>query len=253
MDDEGWRGYLEGYHADNPGITETVLERADHPILGTPHRWLASAVPPDAATVVDVACGSAPIQSLISAPDLRYLGVDLSDAELRRAIQAGRGPVVRADAVHLPVAPESVDALVVSMALMLLPLDEALTEFARVLRTDSTLAVMVPSVWPVQLRDLPGVAALSATLLGPGSMPQQLGVRSLASAMQAAGFHDVQAQRVRFELRIREPQDAQLAVNSLYTPGRSAWQRRLAAGALQRLPGATPLPVPLLRVVARRR
>lgn len=251
VDAAQWRQYIGAYHDAHPGITETVLDQARHPLLMTPHRWLAAAVPPTAQFVVDVACGSAPLR--VHLPHHRYLGVDSSEAELNRAVAAGRHSVVRADALHLPVQTHAADALTVSMALMLLSVPDALDEFARVLRPGGTLALMLPAIWPVHIKDLPAVLVLSAALVGPGSMPQNLGRRRLSKSLEASGFTSARFTQERFELCVRTPADARLAVESLYTPRRRPWQRRLAMTGLCRLPGHPTLPVPLLRVVAVRR
>jgi SAM-dependent methyltransferase len=251
MDADSWRRYIAEYHHERPGITETVLDRSSHPELGTPHRWLAQAVSDLSGPVVDVACGSAPIRQYL--PMAAYVGVDLNEAELQLALSSRRQPVVRADALELPLRSQSVAAVVISMALMLLPVPVALLEAARVLQPGGTLAVLVPSVWPVRLKDLPAVAVLSAALVGPGSMPQQLSARRLSAYLNQAGFEVQSAQRARFELEITQSDDAELAVRSLYTPHRRAWQRRIAVAGLHNLPGQTTLPVPLLRVVAQRR
>lgn len=251
MDADSWRRYIAEYHHERPGITESVLGRSSHPELGTPHRWLAKAVSDISGSVVDVACGSAPIKPYL--PLAAYVGVDLNEAELQLALNSRRQPVVRADALQLPLRSQSVAAVVISMALMLLPVPGTLAEAARVLQPGGTLAVLVPSVWPVRLKDLPAVTVLSAALVGPGSMPQQLGARRLSAYLNEAGFDVKSTQRTRFELKIIHSDDAELAVRSLYTPHRRAWQRRLAVTGLHSLPGQTTLPVPLLRVVAQRR
>jgi hypothetical protein len=54
-----WDGYLEGFHAERPGITESVLRRAR--AGGTdPYDWLAEVVP-RRGRVLDLGCGSAPL------------------------------------------------------------------------------------------------------------------------------------------------------------------------------------------------
>lgn len=39
----GWADYLARYHREHPGITETALNDARHPVHGTAHQWLAAA------------------------------------------------------------------------------------------------------------------------------------------------------------------------------------------------------------------
>ena len=249
-----WDAYIARYHDQHPGITEEGLNHARHRELGSPHEWLAAALPEDAGDVVDLACGSCPMQPLLA--HRGYLGVDLNTAELRAALTEGRGPVVVGDVTALPLPERCADTVVMSMALMLVPVEAALSEACRVLRPGGSFAAMVPAMWPAALGDLPAVAALSVALRGPGSMPRTLGAGALRSHLGRAGFGDVTFARQRFPFLISSAEDARLAATSLYTPGRSSSQLRRAQRWLARLaelPGPTTvLPVPLLRVTARR-
>jgi hypothetical protein len=83
-------------------------------------------------------------------------------------------------------------------------------------------------------------------------MPQHFFVHQLRRLLEAAGLSMVDAQRRRFPFPVRQAEDATLAVQSLYTPGRSS--RSLVRGerVLTRLVGAeAELPVRLLRALAR--
>jgi hypothetical protein len=58
-----WDGYLEGFHAARPGITESVLRCAR--AGGTdPYAWLAEVVP-QRGLVLDLGCGSAPLSGML--------------------------------------------------------------------------------------------------------------------------------------------------------------------------------------------
>jgi len=245
-----WATYLADYHQGHPGITEVALGHARHPVHGTAHHWLAAIVPRPAGDVLDLACGSAPIQDHIDS--MSYLGLDTSPAELDAARAAGRGPVRPGDATDLDVPDASVDTVVMSMALMLVPLERTLAEVARVLRPGGTFVAMVPATRPVRARDLSSVAMLSVALRGPGSMPTQLHAGALARDLMTAGLRPRHLARERFPFPIRTPDDARLAVQSLYTPGRTPAQLHRAEALLQRLPGRAELPVPLLRFTATR-
>lgn len=253
MPDRSWASYVARYHADHPAITEAALDHARDAEVGTAHDWLAAGLPGHHGDVLDVACGSAPMH-----PRLRfdsYLGVDLSEAELDVARSRGRGPLAIADARHLPLPPASVDTVACALALMLVdPVEAGVAEFARVLRPGGRVALLLPAVWPVRLRDVRPVAVLAATLHGPGSMPQRLGPGRARRLLEGSGFVVESLQRRRFPFMLRTADDTRLAVAALYTPGRGG--QRLDR-AVRRLTAATgpraQVGLPLLRVVARRR
>lgn len=247
-----WEAYVHAFHADHPGITEQAFRHAADPEAGTPYAWLVHALDRPLGRVLDVACGNAALLPWLEDYDA-YLGVDTSEDELARARNLRRGPVMLADARRLPVADASVDTVVSSMGLMLVdPVEQALAEVRRVLVPGGSLALLVPSMWPVSLRDARLGLPLALALRGPGSMPQHFFVHRLRRLLDAAGLSMVDAQRRRFPFPVRRAADATLAVRSLYTPGRSARSLMRGQEVLTRLTGPdAELPVPLLRVLAR--
>jgi SAM-dependent methyltransferase len=247
---DAWTEYLGAYHAAHPGITERILSGSRHPELGDPYQWLREAVPHRPTRVLDLACGSAPMHALF--PDSQYLGVDVSDAELGVARSRGRGPVLSADALALPVASGSVDVVVCSMALMLLrPVEQALAEVARVLRPEGTFAAMRPVSLPLHARDLRVVAPLLLGLRHLPELPQRLTGRGVDRALTGSGLRRVSEGGARFAHPLATPADAHLAVEALYLPHVPAARRRIAAERLAGLarPGRE-VPVSLHRVVA---
>ena len=244
-----WDAYVDAYHDGHPGITEEALQHARHPVHGSAYEWLAEALPDPAGDVVDLACGSCPMQSHIVAGS--YLGIDRNEAELAAARTAGRGPVALGDVTELDLPDDSADTIVMSMALMLVPLAETLSQVVRILRPGGTFAAMVPATGPISIRDVPALLALTAALRGPGSMPRQLSARALRRHLGHAGLAEVRIARRRFPFPITADADARLAVTSLYTPGRTGRQLHRAERWLTAVPGGTQLPVPLLRVTAR--
>jgi SAM-dependent methyltransferase len=242
-----WQSYIASFHDRHPGITEAALEHSRHREWGTGYDWLAQAVPSDAQVVLDLACGSAPMHPRLAGAT--YLGVDRSTSELRVAREKERGHVHSGDVTALPVADSSVDAVVMSMAFMLVPQAQVLGEVHRVLRPGGTFAALVPATGPVRLTDLLPVAVLAAPLGGPGRMPQQIHTGQLAKRLVAAGLRPERRERRRFPFPVRGPQEAELAVRCLYTPGSDPRQRERAARWLSWL-APVELPVPLLRFVA---
>lgn len=247
-----WAGYLAAYHGSRPGITEAAFDRCFEPGVGTPHDWLAAGLPGPAGAVLDLGCGSAPMRGRLAASG--YLGVDLSRPELALARDRGRGPVAVADARVLPVGTGSVDTVVSSMSLMLVdPLQDAVSEVARVLRPGGRVALMVPASGPLRLSDLPPVAVLASTLHGAGSMPQRLTPARARSSLARAGLVVDSVERRRFGFPLHDEADARFAVASLYTPGRDRDRLETAARRLARLTGpGRQVGVPLLRVLAHR-
>ena len=81
MTDVDWPAYLSAFHAERAGITKDVLEHALDTAGSTAYDWAAE--PLAAETVLDLACGSAPMAVRVSGA--RYMGLDLSPAELAAA------------------------------------------------------------------------------------------------------------------------------------------------------------------------
>ncbi|WP_157773443.1 class I SAM-dependent methyltransferase [Brachybacterium vulturis] len=159
-----WDAYLAGFHADRPGITERLLSHSLDARGTTPYDWVADAVG-GSGLVVDVACGSAPLWS----PRLagRYLGVDLSSAELDLARHRGAHRITQGSAHALPVQTGIAATVVCSMALMILPdLSAVLGEVRRALRPGGVFVAIVPTT-PTGLGDLVFGAGLVRAARGP--------------------------------------------------------------------------------------
>lgn len=243
--DDGWSGYLRSFHADRAGITERLLLRSTAE-GATPYDWLLEAVPQ--GRVLDLACGSAPLWPSLAGRS--WVGIDLSDAELRLARTRGAGPLAVGSSATLPLADRSVDVVVVAMALMLMtPLAATLSDIARVLVPGGTLVATVPAARPLHLRDLLVLAPLIRDL---GIAPGYPGDRELAHAdalCGAAGLRLASDERRRFAFATGGAAGAGAWFDSLYLPGVDA--RRLGRArerVTQRAPAT--LPVPIRRLVA---
>ena len=244
----GWSAYVARFHEQRPGITEDVLAHATDAAGATPYAWAATAVP-SGSTVLDLACGSGPMAGRL--PRRRYVGLDASTEELR--VAAARGlAVARADAGRLPLADASVDAVVVSMALMLLPLSAALAEVGRVLRPGGVLVATVPTNRPLPWRDWLRYARLCLALRHWGlAYPNDHALRSPAAVLGAAGLRVVSDEATGFRCDLTSADLAEQVVASLYLPRVSP--RRLAAGRnLARGWAGTSLTTPIRRLVAER-
>jgi hypothetical protein len=113
--------------------------------------------------------------------------------------------------------------------------------------------VLLPSVRPLRIGDVPILLALSVPLRGPGAMPQRVTARRIRREMAGVGLTVETVRTHRFAFPLRSPADAQLAVRALYTPDRHEDQILAAQAALARRVGPhAELPVPLMLIVASR-
>ena len=102
-------------------------------------RALELAPPSD---VVDLACGTGDLCRELTAAGHRAVGVDFA-ANMLAAAKAGRVPLVRADAVALPLATGAADGLVCGFALRnFADLGVVLAEVARVVRPGGRIALL---------------------------------------------------------------------------------------------------------------
>lgn len=251
-----WNGYVVGYHDANPGITQDVLADARDDTGRSPYDWLVEAVPPDASTVVDLACGSGPLAGMLHAA--RVVGVDRSAGELALArAGGGAGLLMRAEASALPVADGSADAVVASMALMLLrPLEAVLGEVRRALRPGATLVATMPirAATPG-----PAGAPAFAEILGAlgqagAEYPEPLHGPGVATRFSAAGLALVDDDTKVFVRTVRGPADAERVVHSFYAPGAGPERVAAAVRELQRRVTSAPVCISyrIRRLVARR-
>lgn len=245
---EDWPGYLDRFHRQRAGITETVLSRCTDRHGLNPYQWAARPIR-QAGPVLDLACGSGPLWPHL--PARPYLGVDRSAGELSLAAVRGARPLVRADATALPVADSTVRVVVCAMALMIMqPLARILTEIARVMRSDGQLVALVPANRPLGAAGTLVAAGLVAAT-GPLHYPNDAALADSTEAFGRAGLRIVADDTSRFGYRLTGTARADALLDSLYLPGlpprrvhaARTWLRALATV------GAT-VPVPLRRLVA---
>jgi len=226
-----WSAFLLAFHAGRPGITEATLGRASRPRHGNAYEWLVDALPADATTVVDVGCGSAPLQPLLRAR--RYVGADFSTEEFGLARERGRGPLVRATAEALPVATGSVDAVTISMALQVLDLDAVLRQCARVLRAGGILVATVPAGRvPRSLHDVHLVCRLALALRRVPSYRNDKALRHPSTVFAPHRLRVLSDESLDFPLRLDDEAAALAFVDSLYLAALDTRRRHRAAAAL---------------------
>lgn len=247
MSAPGWRDYLADFHAERPGITEEVLARTTDG-AGDPYRWLAGQVPPS-ASVLDLACGSAPMAPLHPGP---WVGIDVSPAELGRARGRGAAPVVLGDGSSLPFRSGSFDAVACSMALMLIqPLDAALAEVARVLRPGGRLVALLPGTKGLSVADLVRYGRLILALRSRLRYPNDRALADPGPALAAARLSPVLDEHRRFECHVAGAGTAARYVRSLYLPDVDPERVGQAVAVAQRWIGHS-IGVPLRLLVAER-
>jgi SAM-dependent methyltransferase len=255
-----WATYLAGFHARNPGVSEDVLTRATSGDL-TPYTWLARAV--SGARVLDLASGSGVMSDVLADSTAQpprtvswVVGLDLSEAELKESRRRGRtNPLVRADAVDLPFAADSFDAVLSSAGLMVVGrVGRVLAETARVLRPGGVFAATVASAVPLRPADMRLLAPLTARLRTTPQFPGGGEMTGLTGALEQAGFRVLEDARERFGFVVRTAADARLITRALYLPGTSDRRRETAADWLaERAAGqddGVEVAVPVRRVVA---
>ncbi len=248
-----WDSYLQGFHSERPGATEQVLSRA---LNGhhTPYRWLARAVSARATTVLDVACGAGAMIRELERPGRLVVGVDISSAELELAQHRSEGPWVRGDALQLPFADESLDAVVSSMGMVVVhPTSRLLEEVARVLRPGGMLAFIAPTVRPVSPGDVRIGVNLASRLRTPPRFPGPLEFTDFAATLRSHGMRKYEDGRERYRIAIHSRADAELMVAALYLPATRPARLEAAIAYLEhevRKTGQVELAVPMRRIVA---
>ncbi len=149
--DAEWYEHLLMFNRVHPGGTPKIFRAFTNDDRRSSYELLAQAVAAfgPAANVIDIGCGDgALVPDLRRAlPDALIVGVDISDVEIdaaRLKVDDKRVRFIQSHAAKLPIASNSIDAVVSHLALMLMPdVDEVLVEIRRMLRRGGRLAFVV--------------------------------------------------------------------------------------------------------------
>ena len=198
---------------------------------GIDRRWRAAAIASlkltGRETVLDVCCGTADVAlegrrgGPSGPPAARVVGVDFSGAMLalglkkvKAAGESGRIALIRGDAMRLPAAGRSVDAVTIAFGIRNVQRPEvACAEMARVLRPGGRLAILefgmprIPGIKPLYLwyftHVLPRIGrAISGHGAAYSYLPASVGTFAPPSefmeTLRRAGFSDVRADPLTF-------------------------------------------------------
>ncbi len=249
--ESSWDAYGMKFHNIHAGITEEVLIRSHNRKGETPYEWILQAIP-DGTSVLDVACGSAPI--LRAGWEGEWHGIDRSAEELARIERRYRQYAVVGSAEVLPFEDATFDVVICSMALMLVqPLLQCLIEMMRTLREGGVIIALLPGDGSaLTLRDRVMWARILAALrMRNLTYPNAAQLQHLCLLIEHAGGSVAEDQEQRFALPIAVPDDGALLVRSLYAPRAS---EHLIAGAshmVSRWEGQV-IGIPLRRIVGRK-
>ena len=142
--------FFLGFHRQHPGVTSRAFARGRIGQGGSSYAWLADEVPSGAGRILDLGCGDGHLLEVLRARGLaceQLAGVDLSAAELEaaqtRPSLAGV-TLVCERAQALSFADASFDCVLSHLALMLMsPVEEVISELARVMSPGGVLATVV--------------------------------------------------------------------------------------------------------------
>jgi demethylmenaquinone methyltransferase/2-methoxy-6-polyprenyl-1,4-benzoquinol methylase len=210
------------------GMFDAIAPRYDflnHVLsAGIDRRWRAAAIESlkltGRQTLLDVCCGTADV-ALAARSAARVVGIDFSGAMLtlglRKVTTAGqldRIALIRGDAMRLPVARQSVDAVTIAFGIRNVHRPEVVCgEIARVLRPGGRLAILefgvprVPGIKPLYLwyftHVLPRIGrAISGHQAAYSYLPASVGTfappMEFVETLRVAGFCEVRADPLTF-------------------------------------------------------
>lgn len=175
----------------------------DHEIWRRDCRELAALVPGPRVLDLGIGPGAGAIDMARAEPAKRHVGLDLSGAMLRRAAARARAagvslPLVRADALALPVRDRALDgATGHSLLYLLADPAAALAELFRAVRPGGRVAFLEPGAAGARvgeaLRDGPRHALAMVMWRGMSRLHRRFDATALAVLLSEAGFAEARA------------------------------------------------------------
>jgi ubiquinone/menaquinone biosynthesis C-methylase UbiE len=175
----------------------------DHAAWREDCRAMASLVPGPRVLDLGIGPGTSALEMWRADPARSHVGLDVSDAMLRRtrARAAALGlalPLVRGDALHLPFRPGTLDGATGHSLLYLLDdAAAALAEVRRALRPGGGVAFLEPRAGTARLSRALAAGAHHAVAMalwrGMSRLHRRFDERSLAALLAEAGFENARA------------------------------------------------------------
>ncbi len=247
-----WDAYIASFHSEKPGITEEVLALSYDSDGMTPYQWMGETLP-EGSSVLDVACGSAPLLRTGWGGD--WHGIDRSREEIARIPSAWRASALIGSIDSLPFEREEFDAVVCSMALMIVdPFFKCLAEMMRVLRKGGLFIALLPgSTTGMTAFERMRWGRLMLALHIPRlAYPNSSYVQHLPSLLHTAGADHVTVTDRCYRYSIDSPAMGERLVQSLYLPGVSPARLKKASDRASQWVGVS-MPLPIQQIVATKR
>lgn len=144
-----WDDLLQTFHRERAGVTAQVYSNFRN-AGGNSYEAVVREVArlaPDARDILDIGCGNGVLLEAIAKrlPAAHLRGVDYAPEEVdQAAVRVPEAEIMLANAAVLPIPSGRIDAVVSHLALMLVrPIESALTEIARVLRSRGLVVAAV--------------------------------------------------------------------------------------------------------------
>ena len=188
-------------------------------------------------TVLDLAAGTGKLTRLLA-----ELGPELVAVEPSAAMREQFGAVLPTVPVHegtaeqIPLADESVDAVVVAQAFHWFDAARACAEIGRVLRPEGGLAL----VWNERDESVPWVAELTKVMHWDVRMPYQVGTDFRTVLDESRRFTPARRERFRFEQELDRDGLCERVASTSYIASMDAAEREALLGRVRELVAEFP-------------
>lgn len=240
---------MAAFHSTHRGMTGDLLDKAVDQGARNPYDWALEPLEGeiDELRVLDLACGSSPLLARLSG---NSIGIDRSSEELQLVAAKCEGRAIQADGRSLPLQQSSLDAVICTMALMLIdPAIDVMRELRRVLKPAGKVIVLLPHSSALGRVDRLKWSALHvAARTQPLAWPVE--PSSIPEAVQRGGLTVIHDSTNEFVVALNDRTTRSTFVRSLYLADTRlrAYNRADAAAAIL----GRKIALPLRRIVATR-